>query len=139
MKTREVIFDNNLTLTLLDAYGNPKVSKVISKGTPTLLPVPFKREVYTDTQGNLYYIYEGKGVLEDTHIALPFFIPDEKLTDAFDRFLSDGKCSDDEREFFSNIYKILDLNSSKKDYIRHQQIEYLERAIIKKSGVQNAQ
>lgn len=46
MKTREVIFDTSTTLTLLDAYENPKASIEVSKDTPMLIPVPFKREVY---------------------------------------------------------------------------------------------
>lgn len=138
MKTREVIFDTSTTLTLLDAYENPKASIEVSKDTPMLIPVPFKREVYQDTQGNLYYIYEGSGTLKHTHIALPFFIPDKKLVDSFDRFLSDGKCEDSDEDFFSSIYKILDLNSENPGYIKHPQVQELESEIIKKSGVRNA-
>lgn len=138
MKTREVIFDTNITLTLLDAYGNPKFSTSMLKDTPMFLPVPFKREVYQDTQGNLYHIYEGKGILKDTNIALPFFIPDEKIVDGFDRFLSDGECEEEKEDLFSNIYKILDLNSENPDYIQHPQVQELESEIIKKSGVRNA-
>lgn len=138
MKTREVIFDTSTTLTLLDAYENPKASIEVSKDTPMLIPVPFKREVYKDTDGNLYYIYEGCGTLKHTHIALPFFIPDEKLVDSFDRFLSDGKCEDGNEDFFSNIYKILDLNSKNPGYIEHPQVQELESEIIKKAGAKNA-
>lgn len=138
MKTREVVFDTSTTLTLLDAYGNPRVSAEVKENEPVFIPVPFKREVYKDTQGNLYYIYEGKGTLKHTHIALPFFIPDKKLIDSFDRFLSDGKCEDSDKDFFSNIYKILDLNSVNEGYIKQVQVQDMESAIIRKSGVNNA-
>lgn len=138
MKTRETIFYASTTLTLLDAYKNPRDSIEVSKDTPILIPVPFKREVYIDKEGNLYYIYEGKGTLKHTHIALPFFIPDEKLIDSFDKFLTEGECEDEKEGFFSNIYKILDLNSENPGYIEHPQIQEIESAIIKKSGAMNA-
>lgn len=138
MKTREAIFNLNTTLTLLDAYRNPKISIKVKENEPVFMPVPFKREVYQDTEGNFYYIYEGKGTLKHTHIALPFFIPDKKIIDGFDRFLSDGKCQDDDRDLFSTVYKILDLNSVNPGYIKQTQVQELESAIIKKAGVRNA-
>lgn len=138
MKTREVIFDIDTTLSLLDAYGNPRATIEVKKDTPIVMPVPFKREVYKDTQGNLYHIYEGKGTLKHTHIALPFFIANKKIIDGFDSFLSGGECEDEDRELFSSVYKILDLNAESKDYIEQPQVQEIERAIIKKSGAENA-
>ncbi|PAF53689.1 hypothetical protein BKH42_04110 [Helicobacter sp. 13S00482-2] len=138
MKKREVKFPISTTLTLLDAYGNPRFSTEVLEKEPVLIPVPFKREVYKDSEGKLYYIYEGKGILEDTDIAIAYFTLTQEMIDGFDRFLICNECEDTDRELYRGIYKVLDLNMQKQDYIIHPQIQALQEAIIKKAGVKSA-
>lgn len=138
MKTREVIVDTDVTLNLLDAYGNTKATISMQANIPKAIAIPFKREVYEDLKAQRFYIYEGEGVLRDVDINVEFFELNDELIDSFDRFLMSNECKASDRAIFEGIYKILDLNVLKTNYIKHPKIQALEMSIINKAGVKNA-
>lgn len=138
MKTREVIFDTDVILNLLDAYGNTKTTISVQANTPKAIAIPFKKEVYQDLKAQRFYIYEGEGVLRDVNINVRFFELNDEFIDSFDRFLINNECKASDRAIFEGIYKILDLNTSKAGYIKHSKIQALEMAIINKAGFKNA-
>lgn len=130
MKTREVIFDTDVTLKLLDAYGNTRASIRAQANMPISVMVPLRREAYQDEQGKRYFIYDGEGILEDVDIDMEFVEISDELIDDFDMFLTTNQCKSRDKALFQSIYKILDLNTLKQDYIKCSLVEDIERGII---------
>lgn len=134
MKTREVIFDSDVTLKLLDAYGNTRASISAQANMPISVMVPLRREVYQDEQGRRYFIYDGEGILEDVDIDMEFVEMNDELINDFDMFLTTNQCKSRDKALFQSIYKILDLNTLKPNYIKYSLVQDIEMGIIGRGG-----
>ncbi|PAF52005.1 hypothetical protein [Helicobacter sp. 13S00477-4] len=132
MKRRAVCFEFDISLSLIDAYGNIRECIDIKANQPTSIPLPLKREVYKDNAQKSYYIYDGNGILQDFEIYIPPFVLNELIVNEYDSFLQTNQCKEEYQEIFTNTLKILNLNIKKKDYILHPQVIALEEFIIKK-------